>query len=325
MIDLISLTGTDASEFNIQNDNCSGQTLIPSTACTVDTVFSPASQGAKSANLSIQSNDPDTPILNVALMGTGIQYTLTVDNSGTGTGKGAVTSDVAGINCGSDCTEIYNPGTQVILTPQPDAISAFTGWSGDCTGSGNCVLTMDSDKSVTATFDILPPVADFTGSPTTGTIPFSINFTDNSLRASSWLWNFGDGSFSTEQNPSYAYKSTGTYTVTLTVTNPGGSDQEVKTDYITVQPCTNQPVRIVRATPAYYSTLQAAYDAAADGETIQSQSVNFTEDLHSNRNISVTFEGGYNCEYTANTEKTILNGTMTVSDGIVTIEGFILQ
>jgi len=80
-----------------------------------------------------------------------------------------------------------------------------------------------------------PPVADFSGNPTSGTVPLTVTFTDlSSNNPTSWSWNFGDGGSSTSQNPSHQYTSAGTYTVTLTATNAYGSDQEVKTDYITV-------------------------------------------------------------------------------------------
>ncbi len=83
-----------------------------------------------------------------------------------------------------------------------------------------------------------PPVAAFVGSPTSGTVPFIVNFTDQSTGSiTGWSWNFGDGGTSTLQNPSHQYTSAGTYTVTLTVTGPGGSDNEVKTNYITANPC----------------------------------------------------------------------------------------
>ena len=78
------------------------------------------------------------------------QYTLTVTKSGTG--SGTVTSNPAGINCGADCSETYNQGTSVTLTPAPDAGSTFTGWSGACSGAGACTVSMTSDKTVTATF-----------------------------------------------------------------------------------------------------------------------------------------------------------------------------
>ena len=80
------------------------------------------------------------------------QYTLTVTTSGTGTGT--VTSSPTGINCGSDCSETYNAGTSVALTASPAASSTFTGWSGGCSGTGTCSITMDAAKTVTATFTL---------------------------------------------------------------------------------------------------------------------------------------------------------------------------
>ncbi len=80
-----------------------------------------------------------------------------------------------------------------------------------------------------------PPVADFTGSPTTGDAPLTVNFTDlSSNDPTSWSWDFGDGGTSTAQNPSHEYTAAGKYTVQLTATNAYGSDTETKTDYITV-------------------------------------------------------------------------------------------
>jgi hypothetical protein len=45
----------------------------------------------------------------------------------------------------------------VTLTATADTGSAFAGWSGDCSGTGDCVLTVDAAKSVTATFDVVEP------------------------------------------------------------------------------------------------------------------------------------------------------------------------
>jgi hypothetical protein len=63
-----------------------------------------------------------------------------------------VTSSPAGISCGADCTETYNHGTNVTLTASADAGWAFTGWGGDCAGTGTCALAMDAAKNVSATF-----------------------------------------------------------------------------------------------------------------------------------------------------------------------------
>ncbi len=81
----------------------------------------------------------------------------------------------------------------------------------------------------------MAPTAAFAGTPTSGNYPLTVNFTDQSVGdVTSWSWTFGDGGTSTSQNPSHVYNSVGTYTVALTATGPGGSDDETKTGYITV-------------------------------------------------------------------------------------------
>jgi hypothetical protein len=80
------------------------------------------------------------------------QYTLNVNKNGTHTG--IVTSSAEGINCGSDCNEVYYSGTVVKLIAIPDTGSFFSGWSGGrCSGSGQCILTINTDTIVTASFD----------------------------------------------------------------------------------------------------------------------------------------------------------------------------
>ena len=68
------------------------------------------------------------------------------------TGSGSVTSSPSGINCGADCLETYVAGTVVTLSQTPASGFEFAGWSGACTGTGPCSVTMDAAKSVTATF-----------------------------------------------------------------------------------------------------------------------------------------------------------------------------
>jgi len=91
------------------------------------------------------------------------------------------------------------------------------------------------DISVTAGAAGSPPVAAFSGTPTSGTLPLLVNFTDASTNApTGWSWTFGDGGSSTSQNPGHTYTTAGTYTVSLTASNAYGSDGETKTSYITV-------------------------------------------------------------------------------------------
>jgi hypothetical protein len=71
-----------------------------------------------------------------------------------GDGSGSINSDPTGISCGSDCQEEYPYGTVVTLTASPEAGSIFSGWSGDCSGSGVCQVVMNDIKNVTAIFEI---------------------------------------------------------------------------------------------------------------------------------------------------------------------------
>ncbi len=85
-----------------------------------------------------------------------LRHNLIVSKTGAGSGK--VISNPAGVDCGEDCSEIYNPGINVTLTALPDAGCGFSGWSGDCSGSNIATIVhIDSDKSCVANFT--PPGA----------------------------------------------------------------------------------------------------------------------------------------------------------------------
>ena len=77
------------------------------------------------------------------------------------------------------------------------------------------------------------PTANFSAGPTSGTAPLAVTFTNSSSGSvTSYSWNFGDGSTSTEQNPMHTYATAGTYSVILTATGARGTNTE--TGYITV-------------------------------------------------------------------------------------------
>jgi PKD repeat protein len=100
------------------------------------------------------------------------------------------------------------------------------------TGPGGIDSTINTDY---IQVDHFAPTADFTADVTTGIVPLNVNFTDQSLDSiNTWHWDFGDGITSPVQNPAHQYQAAGIYTVSLTVSGPGGSNTSTKTDYIIV-------------------------------------------------------------------------------------------
>jgi streptogramin lyase len=85
-------------------------------------------------------------------------FALTLSKA-SGTGSGQVTTAPAGVNCDDSCsttTAAFKSGAQVILKASPATGSTFTEWSGDCTGSGVCEVTMSEAREVAAKFDAIP-------------------------------------------------------------------------------------------------------------------------------------------------------------------------
>jgi uncharacterized protein (DUF2141 family) len=141
--------GSDCSEAYNQG---TGVTLsATASAGSTFTGWSGACSGTGNCAVTMDSNKTVTAMFNSQST---VQYTLAVTKPGTG--SGTVTSSPAGIDCGSDCSEPYNQGTAVTLSASPAPGSTFAGWSGSCSGTGNCTVSMDSNKTATATFNLLP-------------------------------------------------------------------------------------------------------------------------------------------------------------------------
>ena len=154
-----TITGANSGDFEISNNTCSG-TLASGTSCTLDITYKPAASGTRTAALSINDDgacSPQQEVLNGgSSAGPFVLYTTVNGTGNFNPGSGTVSSKPAGINdCGIGvgvCTARFATGTSVTLTAAPDANSQFSGWSGVCTGTGSCVLDMESDKQVTAGF-----------------------------------------------------------------------------------------------------------------------------------------------------------------------------
>lgn len=108
------------------------------------TGWSGACSGAGACTVTMDTSTSVTASFGVA------RETLTVAKGGTGSGD--VSSDDGGIRCGSKCSHTYDYGTSVTLTATPGPTAKFSGWSGACSGGGECTISMTAASSVTAKF-----------------------------------------------------------------------------------------------------------------------------------------------------------------------------
>jgi uncharacterized repeat protein (TIGR02543 family) len=129
----VALTATAATGYQFSSwTGCSSTT----SSCTVNV-----------------NGNPTTVSAAFAVIPPSGQFALTVTNGG----NGKITSSPAGIDCGTTCSAPFNSGTQVTLTATPDSGYQFTGWSGACSGTATCTVTVDAAKSVTANFASTSP------------------------------------------------------------------------------------------------------------------------------------------------------------------------
>jgi hypothetical protein len=112
---------------------------------------------------------------------------------------------------------------------------------------------------------LIRPVASFSADTLTACAPSDIHFIDSSSNADTWLWDFGDGTTSNEQNPVHTYRKIGSYTVSLTVTNAAFQDSATQTDYISI---TGYQTVYVDSTEDYQVTNDQGVDGIDIGDTV---------------------------------------------------------
>ena len=166
-------------------------------------------------------------------------------------------------------------------------------------------------------FSINAPTANFTANTTNGNSPLTVQFTDTSTnKPTSWLWNFGDGTTSTDENPTHTYTTPGIYTVTLTATNAAANNTITQNNYITVMDTTMPIVVANNNTGSYNTTLNITlttvdpYGATTtyyttDGSDPQTSStrIEYTEPITITENTTIRYSainslGIWSPEYT---------------------------
>jgi len=171
------------------------------------------------------------------------------------------------VNEGSNNVSVIDTATKTVMATvkvrkspygiaiTPDGKKVYVANSGNSDNLGNTASIIDTATDrVTATVNTgfrpiafgqfigpLPaqpvyPVANFSSNITSGYAPLSVKFTDFSMNADGWNWDFGDKSTSTQQNPAHTYSKAGNYNVTLTVNNKNGTDSKIATVTVLAQP-----------------------------------------------------------------------------------------
>lgn len=186
-------------------------------------------------------------------------YSVTVTDAANCTSVASVTITTSGSATAAFSNNTVCLGQTTVFTDQSTSTGSITNWNWNFgngntstlqhptqtyTAAGTYTVTLtvtDNNGCVSTTSNIVTvnpqPAANFTSTTVCWGIP--TQFTNTSTGGgASWVWNFGDGSTSTQQNPSHTYAAAGNYTATLIVTGPGGCASNIAYP-VTVYP---QPV-----------------------------------------------------------------------------------
>ena len=142
-------------------------------------------------------------------------------------------------------TEIPTTTDTECATPEPTAIPTEcptlepTPVDTECPACEECEICEECEVCPEPPAPVDPPVVSFSAKRTSMSLGEPAKFTDESTNfPTKWRWNFGDNTFSDEQNPEHTYAKTGTYSVELIASNDGGWGVDNKYQYITVKkPC----------------------------------------------------------------------------------------
>lgn len=198
-------------------------------------------------------------IVNVTLTGENFSPDMSIDVSGT-----EVT--VSDINVVSDtlATAIFNINCTTSINLRTVSVTTDAG-------------TSNTINIVTIEQPPFPLITQFSVDITTGQGPLTVNFTDESDASftiiDSWLWDFGDGNTSNEQNSTHTYSTEGTFTVSLTVTSPCESDTWTEMELIKV---TEDPPIIPVPTISAFSPTSISFSHDSGIQTVIITGTNFT-------------------------------------------------
>lgn len=243
----------------------------------------------KNAYIDIQSTNPCIVVMNPATNQTQTTCSGTLyDTGGTGNyqdntdatitiapaGASTVTLNFQSFNFETDYDYLYiydGPTTNSPLIGQYDGTTLPGGGTITST-TGSITVRQVTDGGLTMPGFALnwqcfiansPPTSDFIAQSTTS-CDGSIIFVDKTNPTpTAWLWDFGDGTTATQQNPTHTYTANGTYTVQLTATNSFGANTKTRTSYVTIN--MPNPPTVTPPNPTILSGQTATLNATASG------------------------------------------------------------
>ena len=141
-----SLSGPNADQFS-QSSNCSDRNISPGSNCGFSVYFNPTSEGEKTAVLTIESDDPNEPSIDVPLWGSGSAANL----------YNVAISSTTGGSTDRDGNNPVSPGGSLTITATPESGYYFTGWTGNYVSSANPITVSDiySNYTIQANFTLI--------------------------------------------------------------------------------------------------------------------------------------------------------------------------
>jgi uncharacterized protein YjfI (DUF2170 family) len=237
----------------------------------------------------------------------------------TGTGAGAVSSSPAGISSqGLPVSWFFDAGSQVTLTATSASGSSFAGWTGACSGTDVCTVTLTSDLSVGARFEkypILTVTLSGTGSGNVNSVPSLITCSSGSCTAdlapgsNVTLIATPDGNSTFDGWQGACVNKSGNCTITAT------EPASVSATFTKAA-----PVTLVSSSRTPFPLLQSAYLAASTGAVIESRAGEFAEQLVFGRAITVNIEGGLDPSYAEVTGTSTISGFLKIRNGTVRVK-----
>ena len=232
----------------------------------------------------------------------------------------------------------YVQGSVIQAQATPDLGWTFTGWQGLSDTSNPLTLTVTADVSLTAQFENVGPTAVISTDVVDGFKPLTVNFdgsnsTDLGGAIVSWDWTFGDGGLDASgEQVSYEFTSTGTFTVTLTVTDDQGATDSISTD-ITVS---SDNITALASLTATEGTLEVTFDGSAssvntgsivswdwdfgDGSSASGAQVAHTYAAQGNYAWSLTVTDSFGDQEVISDTERVTDGLSTrVADGLVVL------